>query len=236
MAQMGVQPHKHAEYSTSPSRLRTFDTHWPRNLPIDICDLVMHGLFYTGKSDWVVCYSCGSGFKNLTRYDNLLKIHAKTAPSCEFIRKNYCQEKLSQLIQKTELLEIRRKTFVPTESDFLIRMQGEACLAIRTLRKGIFDLKAKCMRAMDTSRQTVDILKRRLASSNHDLGQRNVQITVLNEKIRNLTLRLECSICLDKEVGLVTDCGHVFCIDCGKNIKICGLCRKTTGPCKNLYI
>ena len=158
------------------------------------------------------------------------------APSCEFVRKNNCNEKLSQLIQQTESCVTRRKTFIPSESDFILKMQFETCVSIKMLRKGIANLKAKCRGALDNSTQTIQILRRRLAASNRELERKDNQIRSLHENLRNLSLRLECSICLDRQITMVTECGHVFCAICCVNMTICGLCRGITGPCRPIFV
>ena len=37
---------------------------------------------------------------------------------------------------------------------------------------------------------------------------------------------MECPVCLDKEVEIIVECNHGYCISCISRIKKCCLCRK----------
>lgn len=83
---MDTQP-KYARYARTVVRQNTFGPLWPRNLPVDSTNLVMNGLFYSGQSDRVICFSCGQGFQNITNHDSINAIHLKSSPHCAFLQR-----------------------------------------------------------------------------------------------------------------------------------------------------
>lgn len=89
---------QYPEYKMYEDRLNTFRKYWPKNLPIDSVTMAMQGLFYTGRSDYAICYHCGGGFRNIDRRDDLLKIHAIMYGGCQFLYKIHSVNKISDLI------------------------------------------------------------------------------------------------------------------------------------------
>lgn len=215
-----VQP-KYEKYSLSTDRNLTFGEFWSDNLPIETNTLVMEGLFYTGKSDWVVCYSCGSGFKNLTKKDNLLFIHVKTFPECHFIRKSRCFTSIQSLLNQARGIVTFGKVFVPKESDFISVLHIE----MKSMSNKLSLLK-KCFRqSMNGAKQTIDTLKTTIQNHRRNLAILSAEKVTLNNQLETFNRRLECSICQDREVNMTTNCLHFFCNICITRITLCAICR-----------
>lgn len=236
MTQLAEHTHKHMRYTTSPSRLKTFGEYWPRNLPVEICDLVMAGFFYTGKSDWVICFSCGTGLRNLTRKDDLLKIHVKLAPSCAFLKRVHCPQMLSQMFHNVQTLNVRRKVFIPKESDFIIHIQSEVVRDMRTLQSKVKDLKIKGTNGLQHAMQTINTLRKQLKESRITIADLNDSMISKNLKVRDLSRKIECPVCLDKDVSLVANCGHLYCRDCSVLVVECSLCRTNVENFYQVYL
>lgn len=45
----------------------------------------------------------------------------------------------------------------------------------------------------------------------------------------------ECPICFSKNSDHALACGHLFCGDCAKSLKNCGLCRKPVGDVRQIF-
>ena len=66
-------------------RLETFNT-YPKQLVPSKYELAQAGLYYTGKSDKVICFQCGVNLKDWKRDDNAMNEHQKWSPHCEYVK------------------------------------------------------------------------------------------------------------------------------------------------------
>jgi len=73
-------------YSLLESRFNSFKE-WPISMKQTPKDMSKAGFYYTGKSDKVICFSCGLGLNNWEETDNPWVEHAKWNPSCEHLNK-----------------------------------------------------------------------------------------------------------------------------------------------------
>lgn len=76
---------KHPSYVRDEQRLKTFDD-WPVALSQKPGKLVEAGFFYSGKSDQVVCFSCGGRLKGWEPGDDPWKEHAKYYGDCHYLK------------------------------------------------------------------------------------------------------------------------------------------------------
>ncbi|KAM9679899.1 baculoviral IAP repeat-containing protein 1 [Dama dama] len=66
-------------------RLQSFK-YWSPSSPVGAAALVKAGLFYTGKSDIVQCFSCRGYLHEWQEGDDPLEEHAKFFPNCQFLQ------------------------------------------------------------------------------------------------------------------------------------------------------
>ena len=76
---------KYPEYLSVQTRINSFSS-WTQ--PQSIHTLSEAGFFYTGKSDFVRCFSCGGGLKNWENGDDPWIEHARWFPSCQFLKQS----------------------------------------------------------------------------------------------------------------------------------------------------
>ncbi|XP_027257432.1 baculoviral IAP repeat-containing protein 1b isoform X5 [Cricetulus griseus] len=72
-------------FANEELRLDTFKD-WPHKSPGAVEAMVRAGLFYTGKSDTVRCFSCGGCMWKWEEGDDPLEDHAKFFPNCVFLQ------------------------------------------------------------------------------------------------------------------------------------------------------
>lgn len=65
-------------------RMESFSD-WPIGLPQKKDDMACAGFFYTGKSDKVICFSCGLNINKWKPTDLPIILHAKYLGKCEFM-------------------------------------------------------------------------------------------------------------------------------------------------------
>ena len=66
-------------------RLETFRT-WPRTAPVCSEDLAEAGFFYTGRSDVVRCFTCGTSINQWLPGDVPIDEHARHSPNCAYVQ------------------------------------------------------------------------------------------------------------------------------------------------------
>lgn len=73
------------DYCFYKDRLSTF-TCWPVQISPIKFDLAENGLYYTGESDVVKCFSCGVRLYNWMATDDARTEHLKYSPTCFFLK------------------------------------------------------------------------------------------------------------------------------------------------------
>lgn len=110
---------KYIQMEMMQARTKTFDGKWSESHPMPSDVLALNGLFYTGKSDLVVCYHCGGGFKNLDISDELPVLHAILYGCCQFLFRQF-NESIVKLNAKFKPTTSQlRKAFVRRAEDFV---------------------------------------------------------------------------------------------------------------------
>jgi hypothetical protein len=74
-------PAKHPSMSVESSRVLTFEE-WPICMPFTAQEMAAAGLFYRGRSDRVICYSCGVILKKWNPNDRPMSEHQRHSPEC----------------------------------------------------------------------------------------------------------------------------------------------------------
>lgn len=75
---------RHPKYVSFDARLSSFDK-WPKSLSYLEKYLAESGLFYTGRSDEVKCFSCGVSMKNWNENEQPAEHHVLWQPKCDFL-------------------------------------------------------------------------------------------------------------------------------------------------------
>lgn len=95
----------YSEYRLASERMKTFEL-WPLLIEFKPKDLVAAGFFYTGQSDFCVCFSCGGVVGEWEKDDNPWLEHKKfQKKECSFLKLNQDQLKINEEKQKTILNE-----------------------------------------------------------------------------------------------------------------------------------
>lgn len=215
------------QYVLPGVRFRTFLLLWSEEFSMQPPNLTKYGFFYTGKSNHLICYSCGGGFKNLTRLDNIDKLHAQFYGDCNHLTTRLTIKGVRELSQQIDadsdkfLDKQQTKTFIPTESDipnyiqFWIDSNAKKDAKIRLLkkknRKHIRELKRKNRRKLNQQRIT------------------------MQRQVDTASKALECPICFSENVSFALTCGHSYCKDCIDISHICPLCRQISTEKKQFY-
>lgn len=226
----------HPQYLNLIERHNTFGDYWPKNLPVEPTTLTLDGFFYTGKSDWVVCFQCGIGLKNVTSMDNITDLHLKTSISCQFITKLREPFELEQMRQKAQLANTHCKIFIPKEQDFVLINHLKINSTMREMGNQLRNLKTKYRARLDQALSTINFYKKEIKSLKENVADLLIQKLSLNREIEILLERFECPICIDAPVTMVTSCGHVYCRSCIMQITDCAKCRRRIRSKRNIFI
>lgn len=205
-----VRP-KHPQYSNLLDRHNTFGAYWPENLPVEPTTLTLEGFFYTGKSDWIVCFHCGLGLKNVTFKDDIVDLHLKASNSCRFLIKRHKSLGLQQMRIKVQSTNLQRKVFVPREQDFVLMNNLKINAIMNDMGNQLNSLKTKYRSRLAQTLSTINFHKRETKSLKENIADLLAHKMRINKEIEILMERFECPICLDAPVTMVTNCGHVYC-------------------------
>lgn len=63
-------------------RFHSFKDCWPIEKQVNSYKLARAGFYYIGWGDYIRCFRCGGGLRNLDRGDNILALHRKHFPFC----------------------------------------------------------------------------------------------------------------------------------------------------------
>ena len=66
-------------------RLLTFH-HWPKQIIPDKYSLAQAGFYYTGQSDFTICFACGLKVNQWERQDNPWDEHIRLSPDCLYLK------------------------------------------------------------------------------------------------------------------------------------------------------
>lgn len=95
-------------YATELSRLRTFDE-WPKQLKQKPDQLADAGLFYTKRSDRVVCFSCGGGLSAWEDDDDPWEQHALYNDRCQYMQLIKGESYHDEVVTKLAAARIAKK-------------------------------------------------------------------------------------------------------------------------------
>lgn len=217
---------KHPKYEKVSARAASFIDNWPTNIRIDIEKLIMQGLFYTGKWDYLVCYHCGGGFRNIREDDDLMKLHAILYGGCQFLFRIYSVDTIFNLIEAPPTILQWRKAFTPSKNDFIIE-----------------NTKLKDMEIQRLQQQIVAMRRMHLIHLNNTARQNNIRINGfiaenrrLDTRVRELSILVECPVCLSATKNAVILCGHACCDTCLDNVDSCPVCRQEFNSKHELYL
>lgn len=232
MQPMRLQP-VHPKFTKGMERRQTFEKDWPVNLPVSINTLIMEGLFYTGKSDWIVCFSCGSGFKNLKHEDNILKLHIKTFSTCDFLQQTRPIGTIRAIMSDAITFDTRNKLFAPEPEDFRLDIHSEL---IQDLQLNLGLLKTKYRTKLDKMAQTITSFR----TTVRDFRLKQFLLTsenqALKKEIEHLTQQIECHICMTNTIDRMTSCGHGYCHTCVAQLTHCSKCRSIISLVYNVFL
>lgn len=66
-------------------RLLTFH-HWPKQIIPDKYSLAQAGFYYTGQSDFTICFACGLKVNQWERQDKPWDEHIRLSPDCLYLK------------------------------------------------------------------------------------------------------------------------------------------------------
>ena len=190
----------HRSYSTVQQRLNSF-SQWPTGHPLSPEALAKSGLYYTGRGDAVICFSCNGGLKDWEVTDDPWVEHALWFPACpfltiekggEFIR-SVCETRYEQ--QLTEASSVAAASSASTQT-----LSGPAS-------------ETKCQQQVSED-------------SGYTSPVEDVAVAKTEEQPSFFSVNL-CIICCDNERSVVfLPCGHLIaCGTCAIQFKTCPTCR-----------
>lgn len=77
--------HEHPEFALESHRLASYKD-WPISMKQRPEELAEAGFYYTGRGDWVACFSCGGGLKDWKELDVPWEEHAMWYNKCEYLK------------------------------------------------------------------------------------------------------------------------------------------------------
>jgi E3 ubiquitin-protein ligase MYLIP len=112
-------------------------------------------------------------------------------------------------------------------------------------KRYVFDIQRTCREVYDNSRRIlhakgveistfecpkevdVDVLLEKQASHEQMMD------SVVEQRIKDA---LNCRICMDREVDMVFNCGHMFCADCSGRCERCPVCRSEVTAVNKVFL
>lgn len=207
----------------------------------------MQGLFYTGKSTFVVCFHCGGGLRDLTKDDDLLKLHVILYGGCQFLYRNYPETHIYNMIDSPPSVDQQAKSFLPTQTDFVYDIVRMYMDSINTMSNSygncIRTMQKESDRISENSQNTIrnlTIANRKLTEDINELEislQNAVNdVKILDKKCNSLQLLVECCICKHYRIDTALQCGHVICSSCSPRIENCPQCRDPKTITRTIYL
>lgn len=231
----GTQP-IHPRFATGTRRNLTFGRFWPIVFPVESHSLIMAGLFYSGRSDWVVCFSCGSGFKNLCADDNIFNIHLISAPHCEYLHKIHPFDNLNDRLKSINIMCNKGKTFIPKHKDFVLECNSMFRSQVQVMEDQLALLKSKYKSRLNEAMESMLTLNNNIRQLKIKNSQLKFHSEANQSQVSNYNKRLQCPICYIKEIDTVTNCGHAYCESCCLRLTTCGKCRSIIIRRTRLYL
>ncbi len=214
--------HKYKQYCNYAKRNTTFRSIWPEHLPIDPVSLIVEGFFYTGKSDWVICYSCGVGFRNLSRFDDLFDIHYAASPQCQKLKSS--PDFTLNVQVHNPSVDVRKKSFTPETRDLAFLNEAPDTSTFGYLQSKMKSFKIKYKSKLIDSSELIAQLRNKLQATTKILMDVKSELTSIKTKLLNYERAIECPECMEiAEVRL--NCGHLFCENCAEGLSHCYLCN-----------
>lgn len=93
---------KYKDFITEDRRIKSFEDIWPKSMKQQPKDLADAGLFYTGRGDAVICFSCGIGLKNWDETDIPWEEHARWQADCVYLKLMKGQEFIDYIANKKQ--------------------------------------------------------------------------------------------------------------------------------------
>lgn len=84
------------------------------------------------------------------------------------------------------------------------------------MQRLLADLKTKYKSSLEDAVRKIGTLRANVDGLQLQLQQAQVANAQANTQIRNQARKLECPICLDKQINTITNYGHAHCRECTK--------------------
>lgn len=200
-------------YAIEVNRFRTFDD-WPKTIKQRPRELSDAGFFYTGKSDRVLCHSCGGGLRDWDVNDDPWEQHALWFNKCEYLK----------LLKGEDYIREVQEKFKPSSD-----ANGEAMPQND-------DESSNVIRDDDTENnmQVKNIFtSSSISTPSTSLGFNGEQPA--EERFNESKL---CKICYTNEYNTAFyPCGHVVaCAKCASSVTTCPVCRKPFDNLIRIYL
>lgn len=207
---------KHPQYKFWKNRMVSFETLWPVIHPIKPQTMVKYGFFYTGTSDFIVCFHCGGGLKNLQSDDDIFKLHASLYTQCPFLLRIFSHDDLQQVAKSISHTSLNMKGFMPYKCHFTSRR-------IKSLTKQLKETKAK----YETDLKAWSYLK---YLKNELLDRLMEKVKKLNAQVVEHEKVLICKQCNISSITIAYQCGHMICDHCFLSNSMCAICGQANEP------
>lgn len=195
-------------YADLNSRLNTF-VDWPISLAVKPDALSEAGLFYTGKGDQTVCFSCGGELRHWENADEPWTVHARRFSHCSYIDVVKGQE----FIRQARMIDVKkspRKAITLKDLNIVMRSHGDV--------KSMANPGASASSSSGATISVISVVQDSTPPSSQD-G------------------RL-CKICYLNEMGVVfLPCGHVVaCVECASKVANCVVCKQRLQATMRLFL
>lgn len=194
-------------YALEVNRMRTFDD-WPRTMKQRPRELTDAGFFYTGKSDRVLCHSCGGGLRDWDDSDDPWEQHALWFSKCDYLK----------LVKGEDYIKYVQEKFQPSGE-----VNGNSD---ETMPEG----SDENVNANEQAKMRASEMVARPSTSTADLREPSSERPVNESKL--------CKICYTNEYNTAFyPCGHVVaCAKCASSVTTCPVCRKPFDNLIRIYL
>lgn len=137
---------KHPYYLKEYNRIASFNLNcgsdWSINrISIAINNLTDSGLFYIGKKDYLICFSCGGGFKDWENTSDPWYLHARYYGECQFLKlmkgENYINNMIATASSPMPIVfgDVTNESVAASETarGIIIRSDADAAAAATTI-------------------------------------------------------------------------------------------------------
>ncbi|XP_071112883.1 baculoviral IAP repeat-containing protein 7-B-like [Haliotis cracherodii] len=226
---------KFPQYGIESTRLGTFRD-WPGQIKQTPEDMAKAGLYYLGKGDQVMCFSCGGRLHTWDPTDDPMEEHAKWYPQCAFVklaRGGNSSSRNGRTVADLDNLEKNASVQALVDNGCKLEDISHAIEQLHMDGVGVSTIPSAeaIWEKIEEKSQTQG--REVVVQNGHSQSSDDVQ-ALLTEN-RELKEQRLCKVCQENEISVIfLPCGHLTCCSqCATSLSECPICRgKINGSAK----